>query len=63
MNKDVVHMDVVLLSLEKYYTEIIIVSAVSQTEKNKYHMAVFICEILKNDTNKLIYKTGNDSQT
>ena len=56
-------MDVVLLSLEKYYTEIIIVSAVSQTEKNKYHMAVFICEILKNDTNKLIYKTGNDSQT
>ena len=37
--------------------EIIILSEVSQTEKDKYHM------IKKNDTNELIYKTETDSQT
>ena len=41
--------------------EIIILSEVSQTEKDKYHTISFICRILKkNDTNELIYKT--DSQ-
>ena len=37
--------------------EIIILSEVSQIEKDKYHMISLICGILKNDTNELIYKT------
>ena len=37
--------------------EIIILSEVSQTEKNKYHMILLLWGILKNDTNELIYKT------
>ena len=41
--------------------EIIILSEVSQKEKDKYHMMLLICGIQKNDTNELIYKT--DSQT
>ena len=43
--------------------EIVIQSEVSQTEKDKYHMISLICEILKNDTNELIYKIEIDSQT
>ena len=43
--------------------EIIILSEVSQTEKDKYHMISLICRIFKNDTNELIYKTETDSQT
>ena len=44
--------------------EIIILSEVSQIEKDKYLMMSLICEILKkNDTNELIYKTKTDSQT
>ena len=43
--------------------EIIILSEVSQTEKDKYHMISLICGILKNDTNELVYKTQTDSQT
>ena len=43
--------------------EIIILSEVSQTEKDKYHMISLICGIQKNDTNELIYKTETDSQT
>ena len=42
--------------------DIIILSEASQTEKDKYHMISFICGILKNDTNELIYKTEIDSQ-
>ena len=34
--------------------EIIILSEARQTEKDKYYMLSFICEILKNDTNELI---------
>ena len=30
--------------------EIIILSGVNQTEKDKYHMITLICSILKNDT-------------
>ena len=37
------------------YLQIIILSGVSQTEKDKYHMISFIRRILKNDTNELIY--------
>ena len=36
--------------------EIIILSEVSQTEKDKYRIISLICGILKNDTNELIYK-------
>ena len=43
--------------------EIIIVSEVSQKEKDKYHMTLLLCGILKNYTNKLIYKTETYSQT
>ena len=42
--------------------EIIILSEVSLTEKDKYQI-LLICGILKNDTNELIYKTEIDSQT
>ena len=35
--------------------KIIILSEVSQTEKDKYHMIPLICE--KNGTNELVYKT------
>ena len=43
--------------------EIIILSEVSQTEKDKYHVISLICGILKNDTNELIYSTETDPQT
>ena len=43
--------------------EIIILSEISQKEKDKYHISS-ICGIVKNnDTNELIYKTEIDSQT
>ena len=43
--------------------EIIILSEVSQTEKDKYHMISLKCRILKKGTNELIYETETDSQT
>ena len=43
--------------------EIIILSEVSQAEKDKYHIISLLCGIQKNDTNELIYKTETDSQT
>ena len=42
--------------------EIIILSEVSRTQKDKYHMISLICGILKNYTNELIYKTEIESQ-
>ena len=42
--------------------ESIILSEVSQKEKDKYHMISLICGILKNNTDQLIYKTGTDLQ-
>ena len=42
--------------------EIMILSKVSQTEKDKYQVIVLICGIWKNDTNEPIYKTEIDSQ-
>ena len=42
--------------------EIIILSEVSQKEKDKYHMMSHMWT-LKYDTNELIYKTETDSQT
>ena len=41
--------------------EIVIVSEVGQTEKDKYYMTLLICRILNNDTNEFIYKTKTDS--
>ena len=43
--------------------EIIMLSEVSQAEKEKYHMISLICGTQKNDTNEIIYKTETDSQT
>ena len=43
--------------------EIIILSEVSQTEKDKYSMFYLYVESTKNDTNELIYRTETDSQT
>ena len=42
--------------------EIVILSEVSQTEKDKYHMISLKCRILKKVTNELIYKTKIESQ-
>ena len=41
--------------------EIIILSEISQKEKDKY-MILLICGILKNGTNELIYKIETDSK-
>ena len=43
--------------------EITVLSEARQTKKDKYYMLSLICEILKNDTNKLICQTEIDSQT
>ena len=37
--------------------EIIILSEVSQTEKDKHHMISLVCGIFFNNKNELIYKT------
>ena len=44
--------------------EIIIISEVSQTERNKYHTILLIYGVQKtNDTNKLICKNETDTHT
>ena len=43
--------------------EIIILSEVSPTEKDKYHIISLTYRILKNDTDELIYKAEIDSCT
>ena len=42
--------------------ETLILSELSQKEKDKYHMVSLICGIFKNDTNECISKTEIDSQ-
>ena len=42
--------------------EINVLNEISMPEKDKYHISL-ICRILKNDTNRLTYKTETDSQT
>ena len=42
--------------------ETVILSEVSQTEKDKYHMISFVGRIWRNDTNELVYKTEIESQ-
>ena len=41
----------------------IMLSEISQTEKDKYCVISLICGILKNDTNELVYETETDPQT
>ena len=72
--EDVVHIcDGILLSHKKNEImpsavtwmdlEIVILSEVSQEEKDKYHMILLICGIQKKKgTNKPIYKTEVESQ-
>ena len=43
--------------------EIILLSEISQTEKDKYHMIPLIFGIYINDTNELICKVETDPQT
>ena len=43
--------------------EIVILSELSQTEMEKYHMISFIHRILKNNTTEPTYRTEIDSQT
>ena len=43
-------------------SEIVILSEVCETEKDKYHMTSLICGILKKGTNELTYKTETESQ-
>ena len=43
--------------------EIIILTEVSQTEKDKYHMISFICGIEETDINELTCEIEIDSQT
>ena len=42
--------------------EVVILSEVSQTEKDKNHMISLICGILKKAANELIYKTEIELQ-
>ena len=42
--------------------ENIMLSEISQTEKDKYHMISLICGIYKNDIKELIYKTETYTQ-
>ena len=42
--------------------EIIILSEINQTQKDKYDMTSLMCGILKQGTNEHIYKTDVDSQ-
>ena len=43
--------------------EFVILSKVSQAEKDKYHMRPLICGTQNNSTNELIHKTETESQT
>ena len=40
--------------------DIIILSEVSKIQKDKYHMILLICRILKSYTNEFIYRTETD---
>ena len=43
--------------------EVVILSEISQTEKEKYHNIPYIWNLKGNDTNELIFNTETDSQT
>ena len=54
--------EIMPLAAKRMDLEIIILSEVSHTEKDKYHMISHMWN-LKSDTSELIYKTEIDSQT
>ena len=43
--------------------DIVILSEVSQTKKDKYHRISLVCGIFLNGTNELIYKTEIELQS
>ena len=43
--------------------EVVILSEISQTEKEKYHYIPYIWNLRGNNTNELIFNTETDSQT
>ena len=43
--------------------EVVILSEISQTEKEKYHNIPYIWNLKGNNTNELIFNTETDSQT
>ena len=49
--------DIISFAVTWMNLEIVILSEVSQTQKDKYHMISLICGILKNGTNEPIHKT------
>ena len=51
--------EIMLFEATQMDLEIIILSEVNQTEKDKYHMMSLICKIL-NNANELVYKTDSD---
>ena len=55
--------ETMLFAATRMDIEIVILSEVSQTEKDKYHDITYMWNLKKNDTNELIYKTEIDSQT
>ena len=57
--------EVMLFAAAQMDLEIIILSEVSQKEKDKYHMLSLTCRILKkkNDTNEPMYRTEIDPKT
>ena len=54
--------EIMSLAATRMGLDIVILSEVSQTEKDNYHMISLICGILKNGTNEFIYKTEIESQ-
>ena len=71
--KDVVYIhDGILLSHKKEWNNAICINMDgprddhtkwSKSDKDKYHMILLICGILKNDTNELIYKQNRNRPT
>ena len=59
----VIKNEIMPFAATRMHLEIIILSEVSQKEKDKYPMKSLIMWNLKYDTKGLIYQTGTDSQT
>ena len=55
--------EIIPLAITWIDLEIVILSEVNQTEKEKYNVTSLMRGIYKDDTNELIYKTETDSQT
>ena len=55
--------EVVLVVMRWMNLESIIQSEVSQKEKDKYHIRMYIYRILKNGTEEFIYRAAMETQT